>query len=69
MLNNSYNAAEFLDVVAYEHVARWAMEIEQRPAVRRGRRVNKTWGPEDRPWERGDEQKRAPERHDASDLD
>ena len=69
VLNNSYNAAEFLDVVSYKHVARWAMEIEQRPAVRRGRRVNKTWGPEDRPWERGDELKRAPERHDASDLD
>tara|TARA_B100001123_G_scaffold420953_1_gene527963 strand:- start:122 stop:991 length:870 start_codon:yes stop_codon:yes gene_type:complete len=69
VLNNSYNAAEFLDVVAYKHVARWAMEIEQRPAVQRGRRVNKTWRPEDRPWERGDELKPAPERHDASDLD
>ena len=69
VLNNSYNAAEFLDVVSYKHVARWAMEIERRPAVERGRRVNKTWGPEDRPWERRDELKRAPERHDASDLD
>ena len=69
VLNNSYNAAEFLDVVSYKHVARWAMEIERRPAVERGRRVNKTWGPEDRPWERRDELKYAPERHDASDLD
>ena len=42
VLNNSYNAAEFLDVVSYKHVARWAMEIERRPAVERGRRVNKT---------------------------
>ena len=69
VLNNSYNAAEFLDVVSYKHVARWAMEIERRPAVERGRRVNKAWGPEDRPWERRDDLKRAPERHDASDLD
>ena len=69
VLNNSYNAAEFLEVASYRHVARWAMEIERRPAVERGRRVNKTWGPEDRPWERRDELKRAPERHDASDFE
>jgi len=60
VLNNSYDAAEFLSVASYKHVARWATEIEQRPAVERGRRVNRTWGPEE---------KRVPERHDASDLD
>ncbi len=60
VLNNGYKAAEFLDVASYRHVIRWASEIEARPAVRRGERVNKTWGPE---------QDRVPERHDASDFD
>ena len=60
VLNDSYDAAEFLDAATYEHVVRWAREIEERPAVKRGRRVNRTWGPED---------ERAPERHDARDLD
>ncbi|MEE8172110.1 MAG: glutathione-dependent disulfide-bond oxidoreductase [Alphaproteobacteria bacterium] len=60
VLNDSYKAGEFLDVASYKHVVRWATEIEQRPAVERGRRVNKTWGPEET---------RVPERHDASDLD
>jgi GST-like protein len=60
VLNDSYDAAEFLDAASYEHVVRWAREIEERPAVKRGRRVNRTWGPED---------ERVPERHDARDLD
>ena len=60
VLNDSYKAAEFLDAASYKHVVRWATEIEERPAVARGRRVNKTWGPEEL---------RLPERHDASDLD
>ena len=60
VLNDSYKAGEFLDVASYKHVVRWATEIEERPAVARGRRVNKTWGPEET---------RLPERHDASDLD
>jgi GST-like protein len=55
-----YDAREFLDVASYTHVVRWAREIEQRPAVKRGRRVNRVWGPEE---------ERVPERHDASDLD
>ena len=55
-----YDAKEFLDADSYTHVVRWAREIEQRPAVKRGSRVNGAWGPEDR---------RVPERHDASDLD
>ena len=57
---NLYEAAEFLDVASYTHVLRWAREIETRPAVQRGRRVNKTWGPEE---------ERMSERHDASDFD
>jgi GST-like protein len=41
-------------------VVRWAKEFQERPAVQRGRRVNKAWGPEE---------ERVPERHHASDLD
>ena len=55
-----YNAQTFLDVASYTHVKRWAEQIEARPAVQRGHRVNKVWGPEE---------ERVPERHDASDLD
>jgi GST-like protein len=55
-----YEAGEFLDVSSYEHVVRWASAIQQRPAVQRGQRVNKAWGPEEL---------RVPERHSASDLD
>ena len=58
VLNNSYQAGEFLDVTTYKHVVRWATEIESRSAVKRGRRVNKS-NPEDG----------IPERHAASDLD
>ena len=60
VLGSIYEAQEFLDVTSYEHVTRWAGEIHQRPAVERGRRVNRTWGPEEE-WLR--------ERHRASDLD
>ena len=60
VLRNIYDAAEFLDVASYKHVIRWATEIGERPAVRRGRRVNRVWGPEE---------SRLPERHDASDFD
>ena len=54
-----YNAQEFLDVASYEHVNRWAREIEQRPGVQRGGRVNRTWG---------EESERVPERHSAADF-
>ncbi len=60
VLHNLYKAAEFLDVASYVHVVRWASAIEARPAVQRGQRVNKTWGPE---------AERVPERHDAGDFD
>lgn len=59
VLHNVYNAAEFLDVQSYTHVVRWASEIEQRPAVSRGRRVNRSWGPEP---------ERVAERHSAADF-
>ncbi len=55
-----YNAQEFLDVRSYQNVLRWAQDIGARPAVKRGKRVNKTWGPEDQ---------QLAERHDASDFD
>ncbi len=59
VLHDIYSAGRFLDVSSYTHVIRWAQEIEARPAVQRGRRVNKTWGPEE---------ERMPERHSAVDL-
>ena len=55
-----YDAQEFLDVASYKNVTRWANEIKDRPAVQRGTRVNRVWGPEE---------ERVPERHSASDLD
>ncbi len=39
-----YEAGEFLQVQDYTHVLRWTDEIAQRPAVQRGRMVNRTWG-------------------------
>lgn len=54
-----YDAAEFLEAHTYTNVVRWADEIAERPAVKRGRLVNKTWG---------DEGSKLPERHDASDF-
>lgn len=42
--NTLYDAAEFLDAPSYTHVVRWAQNIADRPAVQRGRRVNRTWG-------------------------
>jgi|TARA_R100000005_G_scaffold96228_1_gene81598 GST-like protein len=60
VLETLYDAQEFLDVGSYTHVNRWARDIAERPAVQRGRRVNRIWGPEE------DHQ---PERHSAQDLD
>ena len=59
-LGRSYNAAEFLDAESYKNVIAWAKRIEARPAVIRGRKVNRTWG---EPWEQ------LPERHSAADFD
>ncbi|MGB3308293.1 MAG: glutathione-dependent disulfide-bond oxidoreductase [Nodosilinea sp.] len=45
VLNHLYNAAEFIDASSYTHLVRWAENIAARPAVQRGRIVNRTWGP------------------------
>ena len=55
-----YDAAEFLEAHTYTHVIRWADEIAQRPAVQRGRMVNRTWG---------ELSSQLHERHDASDFE
>lgn len=55
-----YGAGEFLSVHEYTHVIRWADEIAQRPAVQRGRKVNRVFG---------DPSTQLHERHDASDFD
>ena len=44
VLNKVYGAAEFLDAASYIHLNRWTNEIRERPAVQRGRMVNRTWG-------------------------
>ena len=59
VLGNLYNAAEFLSVHEYPHVLRWAQQIAARPAVQRGRMVNRTWG---------EAHEQLHERHDASDF-
>jgi GSH-dependent disulfide-bond oxidoreductase len=56
----SYDAAEFLQVQDYKHVQRWADIILERPAVQRGRMVNRV---------RGDLSSQLHERHDASDFE
>jgi len=58
--NIVYDAAEFLEAHTYTNVIRWADEIAQRPAVKRGRMVNKTWG---------EPATQLHERHDASDFE
>ena len=55
-----YEAAEFLQAHEYKHLNRWANEIAARPAVQRGKMVNKTSGPLEG---------QLHERHDASDFD
>ena len=55
-----YEAGEFLQVQTYTNVLRWTDQIAQRPAVKRGRMVNRTWG---------QPSSQLPERHDASDFD
>ena len=58
--NKVYEAAEFLEAHTYRNVVRWADEIAERPAVKRGLMVNRTWGEESR---------QLHERHDASDFE
>jgi len=47
VLGDLYNAAEFLDVDSYQNVKHWAQKIAGRPAVQRGKMVNRTWGEPD----------------------
>ena len=55
-----YEAGEFLQVQEYTHVQRWTDQIAARPAVQRGRMVNRAWG---------EPSSQLHERHDASDFD
>jgi GSH-dependent disulfide-bond oxidoreductase len=58
VLGELYGAGEFLSVHDYANVRRWAEEVAARPAVQRGRRVNRLQG-----------ERQVPERHAAADLD
>jgi GST-like protein len=55
-----YEAGEFLSVHEYKNVIRWTDQLSDRPAVKRGRMVNRVWG---------EPASQLPERHDASDFD
>ena len=55
-----YNAGEFLSVHEYKNVIRWADQVAARPAVKRGRIVNRT---------SGNPAEQLHERHDASDFE
>ncbi|MGO4126259.1 glutathione-dependent disulfide-bond oxidoreductase [Inquilinus sp. YAF38] len=59
-LGRAYGAAEFLDVQTYKNVQRWAKAIDARPAVKRGRIVNRL---------SGDPSEQLHERHDAGDFE
>jgi len=61
VLGRLYSAAEFLDVASYKNVMRWAKAIDARPAVTRGRMVNRTFG--------DDLAMQLHARHDASDFE
>jgi GST-like protein len=58
--NTVYEAAEFLNAASYKHLNRWAVQIGEREAVKRGRMVNRAWGPLET---------QLHERHDASDFE
>jgi len=57
---NQYGAGEFLQVESYKNLLRWTDTIAARPAVKRGRMVNRVMG---------DPSEQLPERHDAGDFD
>jgi GST-like protein len=59
-LGRLYNASEFLDVESYKNLMRWAKDIDARPAVQRGRMVNRAFG---------EPETQLRERHDAGDFD
>ncbi len=56
---NLYEAGKFLDVTSYEHLQRWTKLVAQRPAVERGRKINRTWG---------EASEQIPERHSSEDM-
>lgn len=60
MQNAVYGAAKFLSVHEYKNLMRWVKEIEARPAVKRGRMVNRMWG---------EPSEQLHNRNDASDFD
>lgn len=60
VLGHAYDAAEFLETYSYTHLMRWAKQVGNREAVKRGRIVNKTWG---------DDEPQLHERHDSCDID
>ena len=60
VLNRVYDAADFLSADSYKNVMRWAKAIDERPAVKRGKMVNRSWG---------DPKEQLHERHDASDFE
>jgi GST-like protein len=60
IMTGSYGAQEFLSVHEYKNLARWTEQIGEREAVKRGRRVNRTFGPVET---------QLAERHDASDFE
>lgn len=59
-LGKLYSAGEFLDVQSYKNVQRWTREIGERPAVVRGRSVNRM---------HGEPEEQVQERHSAADFD
>jgi GST-like protein len=59
VLGRLYEAAEFIEASSYKNVMRWAQEIDARPATKRGRMVNKSWGDEGQ----------LPERHSRKDFE
>jgi GST-like protein len=58
VLGELYEAAEFLQVQNYPNLQRWAEKINSRPAVQRGKIVNRNWG----------NGLQLPERHDGTDF-
>ncbi|MEP2784775.1 MAG: glutathione-dependent disulfide-bond oxidoreductase [Pseudoruegeria sp.] len=60
VLGRLYDAATFLDVDSYKNLQRWAKDIDARPAVQRGRMVNRAFG---------EPETQLHERHDASDFE
>lgn len=59
VLGRVYDAAEFLAVHEYTNLLRWSKQLDERPAIARGKRVNKVWG---------EESEQLAERHSSEDF-